>query len=92
VPQLSATVAEDFSNQEPTMTLVWLATATQQRQPMVAGAFENPSNGRLEIRLSSHLSVQSVASRVVMLVAFGSSAKSVAKKEIADAERLHRGL
>jgi hypothetical protein len=57
VPQLSATVAEDFANQQSTMTLVWLAAATQQRQAMVAGTVENSSNGRLEIRLSGHLSV-----------------------------------
>lgn len=74
------------------MAFVWLAATTQQGQSMVSGALKDAGNSLLEVRLSGHLSVERVTGRVVVLVAIGSAAKSIAEKQIADTKRLQCGL
>jgi hypothetical protein len=90
--QLRASVAQDFSDQEPAMALVWLSAAAQQRDALLRCATQKPIDRVAEGGFHRHPVVQRVAIGVELIFTPGTPAERRAQVRVANATLLYRGL
>jgi hypothetical protein len=79
-----AALCQDLADQEPSMTIVRLGLATQQREPMRLSSCFEATDRLLEARLCGHRFVECVTFGVVMLLAGRTTAELGSEKEVPD--------
>jgi len=85
-------VSQDLADEQPAVTLLWLALAAQQRDPMLSSTAQEALNRHLEPWLLGHAVVASVAVLVVMLLPRWPAAELLAEEEIARAGSAKRRI
>jgi len=85
-------VSQNLADEQPAVTLLWLALAAHQRHPMLPSPAQEALNRHLEPWLLGHAVVASVAVLVVMFLPRWPAAELLPKEEIARAGSAKRRI
>jgi hypothetical protein len=85
MPEYHPVVSQDLADEQAAVTLLWLALAAQQRDPMLSSTAQEALKGHLEPWLLGHAVVASMAVLVIIRLPRWPAAELLPEEEIARA-------